>query len=64
MVSGVKLGEVVRIRSKLEAATPNEIMDIIDGSDEAMQERLNGLADQLGAERPELPKAKKTASGS
>jgi hypothetical protein len=64
MVSGVKLGEVVRIRSKLEAATPNEIMDIIDGSDEAMQERLNGLADQLGAERPELPKTKKTASGS
>jgi hypothetical protein len=53
VVSGLKAGEAVRIRSALEIPVLiDSPEDIARGDDEAIQERLNAFADSFGAERP------------
>lgn len=62
IVSGLKLGEVVRIKSKLEAAPPTkEVEDNFDGSDEAMEARLNQFPDIFGSPQP-APRKKSSGS--
>jgi hypothetical protein len=53
IVYGLKLGESVRIKSKLELLPADDIEgDYSNVGDETAQGRLNDLADRLGVERP------------
>lgn len=61
IVSGLKAGEAVRIRSKLLLAPVLESEeDLARGSDEAMQERADLFAAHFGAPAQQLPKKPKT----
>ncbi len=56
IVYGLKLGENVRIKSKLEILPTDDIEgEFSSVGDETAQDRLNHLADSLGVERPAPP---------
>jgi hypothetical protein len=60
IVSGLKTGEAVRMKSKLEIPMlMDSEEDIARGDDEAIEQRLFQLADDFGAPRPASPRSKR-----